>query len=51
MSTTESLKLEEHEKMIINKALKKTGWKYQDTALELGIARRTLYNKMKKYGL
>jgi DNA-binding NtrC family response regulator len=50
MPTTESLKLEEHEKTLIYKALEKTGWKYQETAQELGIARRTLYNKMKKYG-
>ncbi|NOQ23815.1 MAG: response regulator [Bacteroidales bacterium] len=50
ISETESLKIDEHEKMLISKALEKTGWKYQDTALELGIARRTLYNKMKKYG-
>ena len=51
MSETESLNIDEHERILINKALEKTGWKYQDTARELGIARRTLYNKMKKYGL
>jgi len=50
VSETESLIIDEHEKILISKALAKTGWKYQDTALELGIARRTLYNKMKKYG-
>ncbi|MBI9055924.1 MAG: sigma-54-dependent Fis family transcriptional regulator [Bacteroidales bacterium] len=50
ISETESLNIDEHEKMLIYKALEKTGWKYQETAQELGIARRTLYNKMKKYG-
>jgi two-component system, NtrC family, response regulator HydG len=51
VSEIESLKLDEHERMLINKALEKTKWKYQEAAKELGIARRTLYNKMKKYGL
>ena len=51
ISETESLKIDEQERVLINKALEKTGWKYQDTAQELGISRRTLYNKMKKYGL
>jgi DNA-binding NtrC family response regulator len=49
ISETESLNIDEHEKMLIYKALEKMGWKYQETAQELGIARRTLYNKMKKY--
>lgn len=48
---TESLKIDIHERVLIIKALEKTGWKYQDTAQELGISRRTLYNKMKKYDI
>jgi len=50
-SETKNLKIEFHERMLIAKALEKTGRKYQETAQELGIARRTLYNKMKKYDL
>jgi len=50
ISDTENLNIDEHEKMLIYKALEKTSWKYQEAAQELGIARRTLYNKMKKYG-
>jgi len=47
---TNNLKIDAHEKALIAKALAKTGRKYQIAAQELGISRRTLYNKMKKYG-
>lgn len=43
--------LEANEKILIGKALKRFGYNKKLTALELGINRTTLYNKMKKYGL
>jgi len=42
--------LEEHEKMIILKALKTFGNNKKLTARELGINRTTLYNKLRKHG-
>jgi DNA-binding NtrC family response regulator len=41
----------ETEKSLIIKALIKTKWKRQETADLLGISRKTLHNKMVKYGL
>jgi DNA-binding NtrC family response regulator len=39
------------EKRLILEALKNANWKRQETADHLGISRKTLHNKMKKYGL
>ena len=46
-----SLNLELHEKNIIQQALNKHGGNYSKAANELGIARKTLYNKISKYGI
>lgn len=43
--------LENNEIRIIGAALEKHHHNYTETAKELGITRRTLYNKMKRYGL
>lgn len=45
------VKLEEIEKNAIIKALNNNNWVLTFAAKELGIARQTMYNKMKKYGL
>lgn len=45
----ESLSLEEKEKELINKALKKHNGKRKDAAKDLGISERTLYRKIKEY--
>lgn len=45
------LKLEEIEKKAIINALDNNDWVLTFAAKELGIARQTMYNKMKKYGL
>ncbi len=45
------LKLEEVEKKAIIRALDNNDWVLTFAAKELGIARQTMYNKMKKYGL
>lgn len=47
----ETLSLEEMEKNFIQKALRKHRGKRKDAALELGISDRTLYRKIKEYGL
>ena len=47
----EPLKLDEIEKKAIIKALNNNNGVLTFTAKELGIARQTMYNKMKKYGL
>ncbi len=47
----ESLSLEEMEKDLIRKALKKYNGKRKDAAEELGISERTLYRKIKQYEL
>jgi len=46
----ETLDLENNEKVLIKTALEKHKHNYTETANELGITRRTLYNKIKKYG-
>jgi len=43
--------LKEKEKEIIKKILKETGWKMKKSAEILGISRKTLYNRIKKYNL
>ena len=47
----ESLSLEEREKELITKALKKHRGKRKQAALDLGISERTLYRKIKEYDL
>ncbi len=49
--TSESYNIANHEKLLIEKALKKFGWNMSKTAEELGINRSTLYDKIKKYEL
>jgi transcriptional regulator of acetoin/glycerol metabolism len=49
--TEETMTLEEMEKRIIAKELKKSGQSLIVTAKNLGISRTTLYKKMKKYGI
>jgi two-component system, NtrC family, response regulator HydG len=45
------LNLAENEKKLITEALSLHGYNNTKASLELGISRKTLYNKMKKYGL
>lgn len=45
----DTLDLENNEIRIIKAALEKHNYKYTEAAKELGITRRTLYNKIKKY--
>ena len=47
----ESLSLEDMEKEMIQKALKKYNSKRKDAAKELGISERTLYRKIKQYDI
>ncbi|MCB0647641.1 MAG: sigma-54-dependent Fis family transcriptional regulator [Saprospiraceae bacterium] len=47
----ENLSLEDMEKSMIKKALKKYGGKRKDAADELGISERTLYRKIKQYDI
>jgi transcriptional regulator with PAS, ATPase and Fis domain len=47
----ESLSLEEREKELIIKALEKYRGRRKQAALELGISERTLYRKIKEYGI
>jgi len=47
----EVLNLDQVEKMAISRALKKCNGNVSNTALELGITRKTLYSKIHKYGL
>ena len=47
----ETLDLSENEKRIILRAIEKNKGNYSNTAKDLGVSRKTLYNKMKKYGL
>ncbi|MBK5102404.1 MAG: hypothetical protein JJE15_15695 [Desulfobacteraceae bacterium] len=39
------------EEALIRKVLQETGWKLRQAAMELEIARGTLYSKMKKYNI
>ena len=48
---TESLDLSENEKQLILKAIEKSNGNFTIAAKELGVSRKTLYNKIKKYGL
>ncbi len=47
----ESLSIMEKEKELITKALKKHKTKRKDAALDLGISERTLYRKIREYGI
>lgn len=47
----ETLSLDEVEKRMIMKALEKNHGKRKDAAVDLGISERTLYRKIKEYGL
>jgi len=41
---------EQAEKKIIREALDRTGWNRTETARQLKISRKTLFNKMQQYG-
>lgn len=47
----DNLSIENHEKNLILKAIEKSKGNYSTAAKELGIARKTLYNKILKYGI
>jgi transcriptional regulator with PAS, ATPase and Fis domain len=47
----ESLALEDMEKNMIRKSLKRHGGRRKEAALELGISERTLYRKIKQYDI
>ncbi len=47
----ESLSLQEKEEELIKKALQKNNGKRKDAARELGISERTLYRKIKQFGI
>ena len=47
----ESLRMDDQEKILILKALKKFKGRRKEAALELGISERTLYRKIKQYDL
>jgi len=47
----ESLKIEEKERELIEKALKKHRGKRKDASTDLGISERTLYRKIKEYNI
>ena len=51
IQNTSSLNLQENEKAIIQKAISKHKGNLTYASNELGITRKTLYNKIKKYGL
>lgn len=50
-SSDESRSLEETERLMISRSLERNGGRRKDTARELGISERTLYRKIKEYGL
>jgi DNA-binding NtrC family response regulator len=41
----------DHEKILISSVLNRTNWNLSHASMELGVARSTLYRKIKKYGL
>jgi transcriptional regulator with PAS, ATPase and Fis domain len=47
----ENLSLEENEKELIKKALRKHNGRRKEAAQDLGISERTLYRKIKQYEL
>lgn len=47
----DNLSLEQMERSMISKALKKYGGRRKEAAAELGISERTLYRKIKNYGM
>ena len=47
----DTLDLSTNEKQLIIKAIKKNSGNYTLAAKELGVSRKTLYNKLKRYGL
>ena len=47
----QALTLQQHEKNLISKALKRWQGRRKDAADELGISERTLYRKIKEYNL
>jgi DNA-binding NtrC family response regulator len=51
LSGSDSLSLEEGEKNLILKALEKAGWVQKDAAQLLGISRRVIHYKIKKFGI
>lgn len=50
-SGTEALSLEESERNAITRALQQAGWVQKDAAELLGISRRAIHYKIKKYGI
>jgi DNA-binding NtrC family response regulator len=46
-----TMTLEEMEKLTLTEALEKNRWRKQQTAEKLGIAKSTLNEKIKKYGI
>ena len=44
-----SLNIEENEKVLIRRALDKSGGNVSRAAVELGVSRKTLYNKINRY--
>jgi len=50
-SITDPLSLEKNERDLIIRALEKAGWVQKDAARLLGISRRVIYYKIKKFGI
>ena len=51
LSDKVGMTVESTEKRLILEALKDENWRRQETAKRLGISRKSLHNKMKKYGI
>ena len=49
--SVQNLNIEAHEKLLIKKAIDACQGNYSLAATELGVSRKTLYNKVKKYDL